>query len=216
MKFSTRTALRVAALLALSGCATERAVASGSGANAASTKAQSPTPKQSVAIDQSTTVTGGTVSAVPKEWTDARILGYLAAASAADLEQSQAAKEHARDPRVARFASHLQMDDRVFSARERALIDRLGSDDSPARLGLDVERGGFLMRMSTAGPEAFDAVFVDAMEKQCAGTVQLIDESLMPAVESDDVRALLTEIRAGAESHRAIAHDLASTLRRPH
>jgi predicted outer membrane protein len=203
-----RTALRVTAAVVLYGCASGGSTVSSGKSTAADSI---PRVDDRITVDRETTTTGAIVSAMP-QWTDAQILTVINAANAADREEAEEAQARSHDPRVMRLVRHLEMDDRGLGARARDIAGRMGTADSAERLEIDVERGGFLMKMREAPPESFDAIFMTAQLKQSKALVQLIDEVLLPAAQTDEVRSLLTEMRAGAALHSSIAESALKAL----
>lgn len=206
-----RATLCVVIVVGLAGCAS---TGSASGAGEAPPPRAAPThpaPAPDKALAERAGTTGlteavvSTSDAPTSEWTDAQIVTIVVAANAADVEQAAIARERTRDPRILRFAGHLEGDDHVLGTRARELAERLGKADSPGRLEVDVERGGFLVAMRDAMPERFEAAFLRAQIEQSNSLVRLIDEQLGPAAKSPEVLALLREVRAGAMFHVSMA-----------
>jgi hypothetical protein len=168
-------------------------------------------------VSATTGLTGATVSMTesepPSEWTDARIVAVLVTASDGDANQASAALELSHSPSILRFARHMQLDDRVLGERVRALATRLGADDSPTRLEVDVERAGFVQRMHEVAEEKIDAIFLRAQTEQCSALVDLIDHELLGAAKDPELVSILRDVRAGAAQHLGTVEEMAASPR---
>jgi hypothetical protein len=166
-----------------------------------------------------TALTGATLSTTeptPQGWSDDQIVGVLVAAYDGDAQEASAALELSHSARISRFAQHMQSDDRVLGERVRAIATRLGTRDSAARLEVDVERAGYVVRMREVPEEKVDSIFLRAQKDQCEGMIQLIDRELLGAARDPELIGLLREIRAGAAQHLDTAKEIEAFPGRRH
>lgn len=222
-----RGALCAAVIALVAGCASgeiarsaadakgESAPATTSAAPPASPQASPPPPASAPGAAEptgTTALTGAVISSKENQgWTDDRILAVLVAANDADLEQADLAVERARDVRVRRLAEHLAGDVRILGGKARDLAERIGKTDTPERLEIDVEHGGYLVAMRDAPPEKFDAAYLRAQIEETQSLLRLIDDDLLASAKDPAVAALVREIRAGAAYHLATARSIQVT-----
>jgi putative membrane protein len=150
---------------------------------------------------------------------DSQILGIVAQDNAAELMLDTAASFRLQNPQVREFVQRMAEDD--YTANQ-SLYDAISQsnmtvEESPQRSALAQEAWRDLDRVFTApaygrGGEDVDAKFLDEVIKDHKSDLQAIDEQLMPAAKSPQVKQILTQDRERVAGHLQAAQQLRQSL----
>jgi len=145
---------------------------------------------------------------------DAQILDVARAANQGQIERAALARAHAQDPRVRRLADTIARDHAQLQRRSTEIAK---SDDVRPKSSTD---GDELRASSKTAIEtlaslrgaAFDRAYLNAQVDEHDAVIRVIDDKLLPAVQRDDVKALVRAIRPSVQKHYVEAKALKDVL----
>lgn len=142
---------------------------------------------------------------------DPTIVAIFDAANTADIETGTLAAERGSSKEVREFGAMLARDHKAVRQQGRDLAQRLGvtptppSDDAAARSHAEA-----LESLRTKRGAEFDRAFLDHEVAYHQGVIDAVTNTLLPAIQNAEVKALVEKVAPAFVAHR----DAASNLRR--
>ena len=145
---------------------------------------------------------------------DARIAHIAVTANAIDVEMGELARERSADERVRRFAETMIRDHTAVNEQAAALAQRLGVTPADNPVSRDLRSGAEAARaaLESADGAGFDAAYIQREVEYHAAVLKALDETLIPGVQNDELRALLEQARAAIAGHLEQARALRGQL----
>ncbi len=170
-------------------------------------------------VDLAASATPGDVAAPPeRQTTDDEKFGVLAAINDGAIDQAELAAVRSHDPHVKQFAADMIRDHNDLQERQKMTRDRIGLRATDSRLGDDIEDVSdqkVKTLNDTPRGDPFDSTFVAVQVENYTAWIDFIDNKLLPAAQTPDLRQELTEARARFEARLSQARALQSMLTRP-
>jgi putative membrane protein len=145
---------------------------------------------------------------------DAEILKVTHTANAGEIAQAKLADTKTKDARVRKLAAMMVSDHSTADAKGKTLAkkDGLKPTESPTsqHLESDVSSATSMLKGETGA--TFDKDYVNTQVKEHQAVLSLLDQNLIPAATSDDMKQYLAEVRAKVAMHLEHARALASEL----
>jgi len=147
--------------------------------------------------------------------TDDQILEITHTANTGEVDQAKIALSKTKDARVRKLAQmmvrdHLQSDSKGEVVAKK---DHLTREASPASQSLanDADGATRTLKAEEAGM-AFDKDYVQTQIREHQALLDSLDQKLIPAAKSADMKAYLAEVRAAVASHLEHAEDVQKGL----
>lgn len=145
--------------------------------------------------------------------TDAEIALVLQLANQSEVEQGKLAQTRARNARVKKFATMMVNDHGGALKEQQTLVTKLGiqPDESTlsSRFASDSSTQLATLRDATTD---FDRVYIDTQVEVHTKVLDTIDSQLLPNVQNQELKALLTKQRGVIEMHLKEARDIQQSL----
>ena len=153
---------------------------------------------------------------VPIALSDEQILQVLMTADQAEIEQARLAQTKAKDPRVKKLAAMMIKDHTAAEGRGNMAAKRasLTPTPSPTSISLETDARGLTSTLKSEAGTDFDTGYVDAQVKEHETVLDLIDQKLLPSVQSSEVKALLAEVRPKIMMHLEHARALETAMKK--
>jgi putative membrane protein len=156
----------------------------------------------------------GASAAAAAPLTDAQIAGITAAAHQSEIDAAKLARKHSRNAKVRAFAAKMIKDHTGAMKEETALAKKAGL--TPA----DSDTSAKIKSMSADGAakleplkgKDFDKAYVSAQVDAHQMVLDSIDNTLLPAAQSAELKAQLTKERPVVAAHLEHARKLAADL----
>jgi putative membrane protein len=150
-------------------------------------------------------------ASAPTAWTEGKILQVVHSANDGEIEQAKLARTKASDPRVKQFAAMMIRDHSAADDKTLAVAKQSASSFEPTSVSQSLEadvRGNTSTLSAQTGSE-FDREYIETQISEHQAVLATIDNDLMPASQSGDVKNLLTAVRSKTIAHLQQAQDLA-------
>jgi predicted outer membrane protein len=146
--------------------------------------------------------------------TDAEIAGVIDAAGLSRRQEAREAAKRTNDPRVQQLAQRVLADDAHAQTRlERAeSASSISSRDSAASAELRSSTARTLDTLRAASPSELDKLYIDAQVSENRRVLELLEETLLPAAQSAELKTFLREWRASTARHLGAAEEVQSSL----
>jgi putative membrane protein len=145
---------------------------------------------------------------------DAQILEVIHVANAGEIEQAKLAKSHAQSQRVKNFAAMMLKDHTGADDKELALQRRvkISPAESVASTQLASAGRAATQTLEAQSASAFDVSYAQTQVAEHQKVLDTLDQSLLPAAQSSDVKTFLTDVRRTVAAHLQRAKDLQASL----
>lgn len=144
---------------------------------------------------------------------DATIVAIFDMANTNDAETGALAVERGQHPEVRAFGEMLIRDHHGARQLGRDLAKKLGVTPTPPPEGAFSLKHKAAMKALREVPTAeFDQAFLKHEASYHAEVIQLVTETLLPAIVNAELRALVVKVSPAFEAHRAGAEALAKRL----
>ena len=152
-----------------------------------------------------------------KVYTDAEILGVVAAANRGELDAAALALEKAQVFGVRRFAERMRKEhgDAQRQIADAAAVAGLAPADSALSASLTKHASDEAGQLRYLKGDEFDGPYVDAQVSDHETLYRLIDHDLLPDAKDPSVAALLRSLRPIVAHHLSMARGLQSEFARP-
>jgi putative membrane protein len=134
---------------------------------------------------------------------DGQIAAILTTVDDAEIEQAQVALQHATNPEVRAFATHMveQHTAAKQAGAQLAAQAALKPVESPKSQELQAAGAQTLARLKAADHANFDITYLSAQIEQHAEVLKLIEDQLLPAVNAPALRDHLSTARGMVQQH---------------
>jgi predicted outer membrane protein len=142
---------------------------------------------------------------------DEQIAAVVQAEDTTELDEDQLAATNATDPNVAAFGRRMRDERTLDQGDLQAVLDDIGGTAQAAQLSDDETAAGTTdvsALQSTPSGAQFDATYVGLQEARDQRILDLIDDRLIPAVQTDSMRTFLTNLRAQVAADLTAASQL--------
>lgn len=144
---------------------------------------------------------------------DATIIAIFDAANTADIETGKLAAERGHAKEVREFGAMLARDHQQVRQQGRDLATRLGvaptppADDQAGR-----DHAAAMQRLRALQGAAFDKAFLAHEAAFHEAVIGAVQSTLLPAISSDELEALVVKVAPAFEAHMLAARDMARRL----
>ena len=137
-------------------------------------------------------------------------------ANAGEIEQAKLAEAKSHDARVRKLAAMMIKDHSAADAKGKTIAKKasLTLTESPTSHDLESDAAGNTSTLKGESGAAFDKDYVGIQIKEHQAVLDLLDQKLIPAAKSDDVKTYLTEVRAKVAMHLQHAQDLSNDMQK--
>jgi putative membrane protein len=148
--------------------------------------------------------------------TDGQILHVTHLANAGEIEQAKLAEAKSHDARVRKLAAMMIKDHSMADAKGKTIAKKasLTLSDSPTSKDVESDASGNTSTLKGESGAAFDKDYVGIQIKEHQAVLDILDQKLIPAAKSDDVKTYLTEVRAKVAMHLQHAQDLSNDMQK--
>jgi putative membrane protein len=140
---------------------------------------------------------------------DAAIVAIFDLANTADIETGTLGAERASRKEVRDYATMLAQVHRDVRRKGRELAQNLGvTPKLPADNTMAKEHAAAMTRLRRLSGPAFDRAFLQHEEQFHRAVLDAVRNTLLPAIQNDELRAFVTSLAPAFEAHRAMAEHL--------
>lgn len=146
---------------------------------------------------------------------DAEIIGLLNTINQNEIKAGEIAAKKASTHDVMAYATHMQKAHQTNLDQTLKISEKLGvSADTATDEAIKLRENGIkeLMKLSPLDGNQFDRAYIDSMVKDHHEALNTIDQKLIPAARSDDLRQHLTETREHVSNHLQEAQKIQAAL----
>jgi putative membrane protein len=160
-------------------------------------------------------VEGKTKRCDSAELTEGQVVKILMVSNAQEVSGGQMVLKEAVVPEVRAFAQRMITDHSAALARVQALATRLGLTPEPSQDSKAKELEGMLSDeiLAMLQPPMFDLTYIDLELLDHVEDLDTIDDKLLPASCTPDLKAEVAAERVVVATHEAIAHAVEPTVR---
>jgi len=146
--------------------------------------------------------------------TDGQIAQAVKTAADISVETAELADSLAMGDEIQAFATSLAADYRQSIARVEALTERLGfsEQEDPVSEALREEADDEVAKIDDLGGISFDRSYLERVIEHHRSFLDTLERDLIPQARSEELDALLGEVRTEFAAHLAEAEALAATL----
>lgn len=157
-----------------------------------------------------------TASPTPAEkpLTDEQIAKITWTLHQGEIEAGKLAASNAKDAKVKKFAAMMVKHHSDAQKKEEALAKKakMTPADSPTAAALASQNESVGSTLKGLKGADFDKAYIDAQVKGHQDALATIDDKLMPAVQSADLKSAITSFRPTVEAHLKEAKEIQATL----
>lgn len=141
---------------------------------------------------------------------DAAIVGIFDIANTWDIETGSLAESKAANPEVKQFGAMLARDHKVVRDSGRALAGKLKVTPTPvaADFPLKVAHEAGMKKLHGLSGAAFDKAFLEHEVAYHAAVIDAVTNTLMPAIKSLELKALVQKVAPAFVAHKVAAEAL--------
>jgi putative membrane protein len=162
----------------------------------------------------SSSADAGSDSSSSAKLTDAQIAGITAAAHQSEIDAAKLARKNSKNAKVRAFASKMIKEHTAAMKEETALAKKanLTPEDSDQQSKLKQSAQDSASKLEGQKGRDFDKAYVQAQVDAHQQVLDMIDNTLLPAAQSADLKAQLQKERPIVQSHLEHAQKLAADL----
>jgi putative membrane protein len=144
---------------------------------------------------------------------DPTIVAIFDAANTADIETGSLAAERGHSKEVRDFGAMLARDHRQVRQLGRDLAAKLGVTPTPPKddAGATAHAQAMATLRAKSGPE-FDRAFLQHEAAFHKSVIDAVQSTLLPAIENDELKALVVKVAPAFEAHMLAAQNLEKQL----
>jgi putative membrane protein len=148
---------------------------------------------------------------------DAQIAAIILSANDADIQYAQLAKATSRNPAVLEYAAMTFEDHSGLNSSARALAAKLGLAPVDGETSLDIRDDAETKReqLRQLSGTAFDSAYASIEFAYHQRIWDVIEQSLLPAVRSAELRALIVQAQPAISMHKTHAMSLRAKFQQP-
>ena len=144
---------------------------------------------------------------------DPTIIAIFDAANTADIETGRIAVKRGQTKEVRDFGAMLERDHTMVRKMGRDLAQQLKVTPTPPTDGdFAANHAAAVKKLQSVPDKDFDQTFLRHEVDFHAAVIQLINTSLMPAIQNAELKDLVTKVAPAFEAHRAAAANLSKKL----
>ena len=162
-----------------------------------------------VAVSIAAASAGSGTQTRPAPLDDATIVAIFDAANTADIETGTIAIERARRADVREYAAMLVRDHKAVRQLGRDLATKLHvTPTPPADSSSAVAHRNALRKLRSVPAAEFDRAFLEHEMAFHQAVIDAVNKTLLPAIEHEEVKALVVKVAPAFEAHRQAAEHL--------
>jgi putative membrane protein len=149
-----------------------------------------------------------------KPLTDAEIVAVTSAANTGEIEMAQLASKTAANPDVKNFAAMMVTQHRDLETKGKTLAAKakITPADNDASRSLKTDVDASLMTLKGQKGKDFDKAYMEAQVKAHRDVLNIIDNKLLPNVQNNELKTMLTDERSHVATHLAKAEEIQQKL----
>ena len=165
-------------------------------------------------------IAAAALSIAPAAWgqtpNDAQIVANCLNANHSDIHAGQLADSMGSNPRVKAFAQTMVRDHSALNTVTLQLATKLGMtpQDNPSALGIMSNEVKNVNRLKQLKGATFDTAYINHEVEYHARFIALLDKTLIPSAQNQELKTLLTEVRPMFEAHLALGKQIQASLER--
>ncbi|MCA0402942.1 MAG: DUF4142 domain-containing protein [Proteobacteria bacterium] len=146
---------------------------------------------------------------------DADMFGFLIVVDKNEIAAAKKALEKSKNTQVKNFAKLMKEEHgkNLHDSLNMSHSEKLNLKDSELIINLKKKGKDDLVTLSSASPETFDKVYIDAMVKGHQEVLTMIDEKFMKSVTDPKAKAFLSDTKAHVEKHLQKAQEIQKSLK---
>lgn len=146
--------------------------------------------------------------------TDAQIAAIVATANQIDVDNGALAIERASNDEVKKFAQRMMDDHKSVNKAAMELLTRLGVSPEETDTSRGLASSGDETRESMRGLSGatFDKAYVDNEVAYHEAVIQVLDETLIPSAQNEELKAMLVNVRPAFVAHLEHARSIQKAL----
>jgi putative membrane protein len=147
-------------------------------------------------------------------YTESDIAAILAALNNAEIEAGKLAQKKAKDARVKRFAAMMVSQHQSANTKQNDTLKKLGltASENSASRDLTSEGASDIESLKSQSGADFDKAYMDAMVRGHQKALTMLDDKLIPAAKSPEMKAQLQSVRGTVDAHLREAADIQKAL----
>ena len=155
-------------------------------------------------------ITPDRVAAQDTKLDDPTIIAIFDAANTWDIETGAIAAKKGTSKEVREFGAMLARDHQVVRQQGRDLVKKLGVHPTPpgADFALAKNHAAALRTLDARSGAAFDRAFLEHEVAFHKAVIDAVNTSLLPALENEEARALVTKVAPAFQAHMLAAQAL--------
>jgi putative membrane protein len=144
---------------------------------------------------------------------DPTIIAIFDAANTWDMETGAIAARKATTPELREFGAMLVRDHRTVRQQGRDLVKKLGvRPTAPKDFAMAKDHAAALRTLRAAKGAAFDRAFLEHEVAFHKAVIDAVTTSLLPALQNQEARALVTKVAPAFKAHMDAAQDKLNKL----
>jgi putative membrane protein len=152
-------------------------------------------------------------SSAPPPLDDATVVGILDATNTLDIQAGQMALQKSQAQAVRDLAQQFIHDHKAVQQQGQDLARRLGlTPKPPEQFVLADQQAKAMAELQTKSGAAFDQAFARNEVTYHQAVLDYIDQTLLPAIQNEDLKAFVEQIGPSFKGHLEAAKQLEKTL----
>jgi putative membrane protein len=144
---------------------------------------------------------------------DATIVAIFDAANTADIETGSLAAEKGSTAAVREYGAMLARDHKAVRQRGRDLAAKLGVTPTPPADDAGAQAHAAAMKsLRGKSGAAFDRAFLEHEIAFHQSVIDAVESTLLPAIDNEEVRALVVQVAPAFEAHKVRAQQLLDAM----
>lgn len=146
---------------------------------------------------------------------DAEIAAIVVAANQVDINAGKLAEKQASSAEVKAFGERMVTDHSAVNEQATALVTKLNVEPKENDLSKSLKADGAktLDKLRQLKGAEFDKAYIDNEVKYHQAVLGVIDKTLLPNAQNEDLKALITKVRPAIEAHLEHAQQLQASLK---
>jgi len=145
---------------------------------------------------------------------DGEILQILVTANRGDIENGQLARKKASNKQVRAFANRMIKERTDLNKEAKVIVAKLKKPTEESTIGKDLKADGknTQNQLKNLNGSEFDKAYIDAEIKHNLKLIDVADNTLVPNVKDEALKALLTKVRPALAAHIELAKTIQGTI----